>query len=106
LFVLSGMCVAHIGPIDLGVSDVCRTEAGNVPLVFARTPITWEQWVACWQSDQAGRGHPGLPAVSELVLPRTITVPPPQVPLHRRAASRGTTVAVSPAAEMPQTNPA
>jgi hypothetical protein len=30
-------------------------------LVFARTPILWEQWVQCWEKDQAGGGQAELP---------------------------------------------
>ncbi len=30
-------------------------------LVFARTPIRWEQWLQCWEKDQSGEGQPDLP---------------------------------------------
>jgi hypothetical protein len=33
--------------------------------VFARVPLTWQQWVESWQKDQAGEGHPGLPGLGE-----------------------------------------
>jgi hypothetical protein len=29
-------------------------------LFFSQLPITWEQWVECWEQDNAGRGHPRL----------------------------------------------
>jgi hypothetical protein len=41
-------------------------------LVFSRLSITWEQWLASWDSDQQGKGHPGLPGMTELVLPRSV----------------------------------
>jgi len=44
--------------------------------VFAQTPISWRQWLECWHKDTEGRGHPGLPGVSELVLP-SVEPPPP-----------------------------
>jgi hypothetical protein len=27
---------------------------------FSRVPLTWEQWVAIWQQDHEGKGHPQL----------------------------------------------
>ncbi len=41
-------------------------KAGTVPtldarrLFFSRVPLTWEQWVDCWQKDHAGQGPPRL----------------------------------------------
>jgi hypothetical protein len=29
-------------------------------LFFSRVPLTWEQWVECWQKDHEGKGHPHL----------------------------------------------
>jgi hypothetical protein len=29
-------------------------------VVFARFPLSWQQWVQTWQKDQDGHGHPGL----------------------------------------------
>jgi hypothetical protein len=29
-------------------------------LLFSQIPITWEQWVECWEQDHAGNGHPAL----------------------------------------------
>jgi hypothetical protein len=34
-------------------------------LVFARTPILWQQWVQCWEKDQEGGGQPDLPIPAE-----------------------------------------
>jgi hypothetical protein len=72
-------------------------------LLFSRLPITWEQWVACWQSDQEGRGHPGLPGVSELVLPRSVTIPPPATETSPVAPAP---ITVPASAEVAQENPA
>jgi len=33
--------------------DACRA-------FFYRVPLTWEQWVLCWEKDFAGMGHPPL----------------------------------------------
>jgi hypothetical protein len=76
-------------------------------LVFSRTPIEWEQWVACWQSDQEGRGHPGLPGMSERVLPRNL-VARAKAAETPPAADPGSdkTISLGPTGEVPQTNPA
>jgi hypothetical protein len=37
-------------------------------LLFAQTPLTWQQLVESWQKDQDGKGHPPLPDIGlELV---------------------------------------
>lgn len=33
-------------------------------LVFARTPLSWEQWASCWEKDRNGSGLSGLPSES------------------------------------------
>src|SRR5262249_40882932 len=37
-------------------------------LLFSRTPILWEQWIQCWEKDQAGEGQPELPIRGELLV--------------------------------------
>src|SRR5262249_570951 len=52
--------------------------------VFARTPISWWAWMDCWARDREGRGNPGLPGISGLVMPcpelETPTQTSPPVP--------------------------
>jgi len=54
-----------------------------LPLVFQWRPILWEQWVECWKQDEQGWGNPGLPGISEAILPPAQTVcTPPGDSLH------------------------
>jgi hypothetical protein len=73
-------------------------------LVFSRTPITWEQWVLCWQSDQQEKGHPGLPGMTEMVLPRGVIVQPQ--PAEVEVSTKPQAISNPTAVEVPQTNPA
>jgi hypothetical protein len=47
-------------------------------LFFSRVPLTWEQWVECWQRDADGKGHPRL-------LPESLS---PSCPRSRHTACR------------------
>jgi hypothetical protein len=38
-------------------------------LLFSQVPLTWEQWVAAWQRDQAGEGPPKLFGADVQLLP-------------------------------------
>src|SRR5207237_4313233 len=42
---------------DLVTPDV---NVDGKSLFFSRVPLTWEQWVECWQRDADGKGHPKL----------------------------------------------
>ena len=44
-------------------------QAEFLPLVFQWRPILWDQWVECWKQDEQGQGNPGLPGISEAILP-------------------------------------
>jgi hypothetical protein len=66
-FQLDGLRVwtdAHGEPRDYRLDedpDNPATAAEVERLVFARTPIRWEQWLQCWEKDQSGEGQPDLP---------------------------------------------
>src|SRR5262249_22922443 len=49
-------------------------------LVFARTPIAWDEWDAAWQKDAEGEGNPGLPGLGELLWPWPLQVIDPDGP--------------------------
>jgi hypothetical protein len=61
-----------------------RAADGNVALVapvlearqllFSQVPLTWDQWVASWQKDQAGEGPPRLFDADVQLLPVGVAV--------------------------------
>ena len=74
-------------------------------LVFSRLNITWDQWVACWESDQKGQGHPGLPGLSELVLPRRVIAQRQTSEVPASPTAPASTSPALPAGEVAQPNP-
>jgi hypothetical protein len=91
----------HGEPVDYPLRErIDHPERGELvrKLVFARTPVTWDEWVACWQADQEGKGHPGLPGVGELVLPPSCADRPaaPPEPVTPSVATDGAQVEASP----------
>src|SRR5205823_1028856 len=91
-------------PLRRGASREETEQLGN--LIFVRTLIEWDQWVACWQSDHEGRGHPGLPGMSERVLPHSVAVSAQTVEIPTAPATPANDSATVQAGEVPQTNPA
>jgi hypothetical protein len=46
-------------------------EVETARLLFARVPLSWDEWVDCWQKDQEGLEQPRLPGpAGELLLPQ------------------------------------
>ncbi len=69
-------------------------------LVFARTPLSWEQLAESWGKDEAGQGHPALPCIGvELV--GVVGPPAPPCGDHQPAAPPREHVLPAPAAERP-----
>jgi hypothetical protein len=61
------------GPAALGLPALDPEK-----LVFARIPVFWDQWVACWARDQDSGGNPGLPGgLNEQLVWTSAPAPPP-----------------------------
>jgi hypothetical protein len=52
-------------------------------LFFSRRPITWDQWVECWELDAEGKGHPRLLADGLPILPAEPTLKMSQFTIQR-----------------------
>src|SRR5262249_55290340 len=47
-------------------------------LIFARIPVFWDQWVACWVRDRDSAGNPGLPGgLNDQLVGRPAPATPP-----------------------------
>ena len=38
-------------------------------ILFSDVPVSWSEWVAIWEEDMAGQGHPRQPIAPVRVLP-------------------------------------
>src|SRR5262249_26897378 len=51
----------QLHPMAINGADISRAPLLEVSqLFYSRIPLSWDQWVNCWQKDQNGQNQPSL----------------------------------------------